>query len=102
LRDNVFSFYHRKRIGITARNVTSHPIVDFCYAGLNYQVEHHLFPGMPRKNLKEAQRIIKAFCQEHSIAYYETTVLQSYREILLFLHQVGAPLRSKPVEIHQP
>ncbi len=91
-----------RRQVLTARNVTSHPIVDFCYAGLNYQVEHHLFPSMPRKNLKEAQRIIKAFCEEHSIDYYETTVAQSYREILSFLHQIGAPLRSKPVEVHQP
>ncbi len=82
-----------RRQVLTARNVTSHPIVDFCYAGLNYQVEHHLFPSMPRKNLKEAQRIIKAYCGEHSIVYYETTVVQSYREILSFLHSVGAPLR---------
>ena len=83
-----------RRQVLTARNVTSHPIVDFCYAGLNYQVEHHLFPTMPRKNLKEAQRVIQVFCKEHSIAYYETTVLQSYREILSFLHQIGASLRS--------
>ena len=83
-----------RRQVLTARNVTSHPIIDFCYAGLNYQVEHHLFPSMPRNNLKEAQRVIQTFCKERSIAYYETTVLQSYREILAFLHQVGASLRS--------
>ena len=82
-----------RRQVLTARNVTSHPIVDFCYAGLNYQVEHHLFPSMPRKNLKEAQHIIKAYCKQHSIVYYETTVVQSYREILDFLHSIGASLR---------
>ncbi len=82
-----------RRQVLTARNVTSHPIVDFCYAGLNYQVEHHLFPSMPRNNLKEAQCIIKAYCEQHSIVYYETTVVQSYREILDFLHSIGASLR---------
>jgi fatty acid desaturase len=82
-----------RRQVLTARNIVSHPIVDFCYAGLNYQVEHHLFPSMPRNNLKKAQCIIKAYCQEHAIAYYETSVLQSYREILSFLHAVGASLR---------
>ena len=82
-----------RRQVLTARNVTSHPIVDFCYAGLNYQVEHHLFPSMPRNNLKEAQRIIKAYCEKRSIVYYETTVVQSYHEILDFLHSIGVSLR---------
>jgi fatty acid desaturase len=82
-----------RRQVLTARNIVSHPIVDFCYAGLNYQVEHHLFPSMPRNNLKKAQRIIRGYCKEHSIIYYETSVLRSYREILSFLHAVGAPLR---------
>ena len=86
-----------RRQVITARNVSSHPFNDFWYGGLNYQIEHHLFPSMPRNNLKAAQRIIKAFCQEHEIAYYETSVGQSYREILTFLHEIGAPLRSRPV-----
>ncbi len=78
----------------TARNVKAHPVTDFWYGGLNYQIEHHLFPSMPRNRLKEAQRLIKTFCQEHAIPYYETSMLESYREILQHLHQVSAPLRS--------
>jgi fatty acid desaturase len=84
-----------RRQVITARNVTSHPFNDFWYGGLNYQIEHHLFPSMPRNNLKEAQKIIRAYCASRSIAYYETTMVQSYREILTYLHQIGAPLRQK-------
>jgi fatty acid desaturase len=84
-----------RRQVITARNVTSHPFNDFWYGGLNYQIEHHLFPSMPRNNLKEAQQIIRAFCLERSISYYETSMVQSYKEILSFLHQIGAPLRQK-------
>jgi len=94
LEKNTSLDFLRRQV-LTARNVTSHPIIDFCYAGLNYQVEHHLFPSMPRKNLKEAQRIIKAYCEQHKVIYYETTVFQSYREILFFLHSIGAPLRRK-------
>jgi fatty acid desaturase len=78
---------------LTSRNVVAHPVTDFWYGGLNYQIEHHLFPRLPRNKLKEAQPIIKRFCQDHSIAYHETGVLQSYREILQHLHEVGAPLR---------
>ncbi|MGH2507321.1 MAG: fatty acid desaturase family protein, partial [Ktedonobacteraceae bacterium] len=68
------------------------------YGGLNYQVEHHLFPSMPRNNLKKAQKLVKVYCQEHAIAYYETSAVQSFREILQFLHQVSAPLRIPQVQ----
>ena len=42
--------------------------------------------------------IVKDFCRAHSIAYHETGVLRSYREILQHLHEVGAP-RSKESEV---
>jgi len=80
---------------LTSRNVKAHPLTDFWYGGLNYQIEHHLFPTMPRNRLKEAQHIVKAYCEQHSIPYHETGVLQSYREILGYLHEVSAPLRSE-------
>ena len=90
-RDSKVDFLRRQVL--TSRNVVAHPITDFWYGGLNYQIEHHLFPRMPRNKLGEAQPIIRSFCQEHSIGYHETGVLQSYKEILKHLHAVGAPLR---------
>ena len=82
-----------RRQVLTARNVQGHPITDMWYGGLNYQIEHHLFPSMPRNNLKEAQIVVKAFCEDHAIPYYETNVAQSVKEILQHLHQESAPLR---------
>ncbi|HEU5228490.1 MAG TPA: fatty acid desaturase [Ktedonobacteraceae bacterium] len=78
---------------LTSRNVKSHPLTDFWYGGLNYQIEHHLFPGMPRNNLSVARHIIMAFCQEHHIPYTEVSFFQSYKDILQHLHEVSAPLR---------
>lgn len=78
---------------LTARNVFGHPITDLWYGSLNYQIEHHLFPNMPRLNMRRAQPIVKQFCAERGIDYYETSFLQSYRELLGFLNEVGAPLR---------
>ena len=89
--DSQADFLHRQVL--TSRNVTAHPITDFWYGGLNYQIEHHLFPRLPRNKLREAQAIVRDFCQRHAIDYHETSVLQSYREILQHLHAVGAPLR---------
>jgi fatty acid desaturase len=82
------------RQALTARNVHPHPVTDFWYGGLNYQIEHHLFPTLARNKLREAHVIIKRFCEEHEISYYQTSVLGSYREIVAYLHEVSAPLRS--------
>jgi len=80
---------------LTARNVTGSPLIDFWYGGLNFQIEHHLFPTMPRNKLRRARPLIKAFCEQRNIAYCETSMLQSYKDILHFLHAVSAPLREE-------
>ncbi len=85
-----------RRQVLTSRNVVGNPVADFWYGGLNYQIEHHLFPSMPRNKLKEAQPIVQAFCEERSISYAESGAFRSNVEILQFLHQVSAPLRRAP------
>ncbi|HLY32241.1 MAG TPA: acyl-CoA desaturase [Ktedonobacterales bacterium] len=82
-----------RRQTLTARNVHANPLTDFWYGGLNYQIEHHLFPTMPRGRLAHAQPIIRAYCEQHGVSYHETGIFQSYREILTSLHVVGASLR---------
>ena len=84
---------------LTARNVKAHPITDFWYGGLNYQVEHHLFPSMARNQLREAQVIIHQFCRDLDISYHETSMFHSYVEILEYLHLVSAPLRQKKLTV---
>ncbi len=94
-KDNPLDFLHQQVL--TSRNVKASLFTDFWYGGLNYQIEHHLFPTMPRNRLKEAQQIVKAFCKEHSIAYHETGMLQSYREILHSLHEISVSLLAEKV-----
>jgi fatty acid desaturase len=92
-KDEVMDFLRLQVL--TARNVRAHPITDFWYGGLNYQVEHHLFPSMARNQLREAQAIIRKFCNDQQITYYETGMFNSYVEILDYLHVVSAPLRRR-------
>jgi fatty acid desaturase len=87
---------------LTARNVRAHPCIDFWYAGLNYQIEHHLFPSIPRNNLTELQEIVRAFCASRCIPYYETSMLQSYREILQSLAEVSASVRNESSPLLSP
>ena len=51
------------------------------FAGLDLQVEHHLFPSMPRFNYPKAQKFVKEYCKENNIRYYETSWFGSMKEI---------------------
>jgi fatty acid desaturase len=82
-----------RRQVLTSRNVRGGWWVDLLLGGLNYQIEHHLFPNMPRPNLRKAQRLVFEYCQEHHISYTQTSLVGSYRAALGYLHALGAPLR---------
>jgi fatty acid desaturase len=83
---------------LTSRNVAGSRLVDFVLGGLNYQIEHHLFPNMPRPNLRRAQPLIRAFCQQHGLPYTEASLFGSYAQAIRHLHAVGAPLRPAVAE----
>jgi fatty acid desaturase len=87
-----------RRQVLTSRNVRGSRLVDFLLGGLNYQIEHHLFPNMPRPNLRRAQPLIRAFCQQHGLPYSEASLFGSYAEAVRHLHTVGAPLRPAVAE----
>jgi fatty acid desaturase len=78
---------------LTSRNIRSSHVHDFLYGGLNYQIEHHLFPFLRQDQLARAQAIVRPFCLERGVRYHETGILQSLREIFGHLHQVGESLR---------
>jgi fatty acid desaturase len=84
-----------RRQVLTTRNVRPHPLVDFWYGGLNYQIEHHLFPGMPRNQLGHARRLVREFCAAERIPYRETGIVVAYREVMEDLRRVSAPLRAR-------
>ena len=82
----------RKQV-LTSRNVTGGPFITFLMGGLNYQVEHHLFPSMPRPHLARAAALVRAHCEEHRLPYTEATLLESYGIVVRYLNQVGLAAR---------
>lgn len=84
-----------RRQVLTTRNVRGGLFVDIALGGLNYQIEHHLFPSMPTPHLRLAQPIVRAYCAEIGLPYYETGLVASWAEALRHLHAVGAPLRGR-------
>ena len=83
-----------RRQVLTSRNVRGGLLTDFALGGLNYQIEHHLFPSMPRSCLRHAQPFVRAHCAALGVPYCETSLLGSYRAALGHLHAIGAPLRA--------
>ena len=82
----------RKQV-LTSRNIIGGRFVDLALGGLNYQIEHHLFPRMPRANLRHAQPLIREFCRAQGLTYTETGLFESYGRALRHLRAVSAPAR---------
>jgi fatty acid desaturase len=80
---------------LTSRNVRGGPLTDFALGGLNYQIEHHLFPSMPRPNLRRSQPLVAAFCQQHGLPYCHTSLAASYAQALRHLNTNGKLVRAR-------
>ena len=93
LSDEEEKDYLRRQV-LTSRNVRGGRLTDWLLGGLNYQVEHHLFPSMPRPNLRRAQPLVERFCAERGVRYVETGLFESYALVLRHLHEVGEPARA--------
>lgn len=83
-----------RRQVLMSRNVTGGRFVHFALGGLNYQVEHHLFPNMPRPNLRRAQPLVHRHCQRYDIPYTATSLPASYRIVVRYLNNVGLSARN--------
>ena len=82
-----------RRQVLMSRNVRGGLWVDFALGGLNYQIEHHLFPSMPRPNLRYARPIVRAYCAEHKVSYAEVGLWEAYRIVVGYLNNVGLRAR---------
>jgi fatty acid desaturase len=83
-----------RRQVLTSRNVRGGWLTDFALGGLNYQIEHHLFPSMPRPNLRRSQPLVRAFCAQLGVPYCEASLGGSYAQVVRYLHAVGWPDRA--------
>ena len=85
-----------RRQVLTSRNVRGGWLTDTALGGLNYQIEHHLFPAMPRPNLRRSQALVSEFCRQHGLPYCQASLAGSYAQALRHLNTVGRPSSSAP------
>ena len=77
----------------TSRNIAGGWWATALMGGLNYQIEHHLFPSMPRPNLRAARALVREHCRTHDVPYTETSLLRSYAIVVGYLNRVGLAAR---------
>jgi fatty acid desaturase len=75
-----------RRQVLTSRNVRGGWLTDLALGGLNYQIEHHLFPSMPRPNLRRSQALVAAFCEQKGLPYCQSSLAGSYAQALRHLN----------------
>ena len=85
-----------RRQVITARNISGGRLTTFMLGGLNYQIEHHLFPSMPRPNLRRAQVLVRDFCAAAGLGYREDNFADSFRQVIQHLREAGAAPGRQP------
>ncbi|KUF95560.1 hypothetical protein AM588_10006188 [Phytophthora nicotianae] len=66
----------------TTRNITPGFFMDWFCGGLNYQIEHHLFPMMPRHNLQKVNPLVKSLCKEYGVRFHETGFYRGLVEVV--------------------
>jgi fatty acid desaturase len=74
---------------LTSRNITGGWWMTILMGGLNHQVEHHLFPNMPRPHLARAREIVREHCLQHDVPYTETSLPAAWKRVIRHLNVVG-------------
>lgn len=73
----------------TTMDVACPQWLDFFHGGLQFQAIHHLFPRIPRHNLRQAQKLVQGFCKEVGIPYALYGFVDGNKEVLGRLGEVG-------------
>ncbi|MFG6402808.1 MULTISPECIES: fatty acid desaturase family protein [unclassified Microbacterium] len=82
----------------TSRNVRGGWWATALMGGLNYQVEHHLFPSMARPHLAKAREIVIEYCKTFDVPYTETSLIKSYGIVIEYLNRVGLAAGGDPFD----
>ena len=78
-----------RRQVLMSRNITGGPLMSVFMGGLNYQVEHHLFPSMARPHLRKIAPLVAAHCRAEGVPYTQTNLFAAYRHVIGYLNTVG-------------
>ncbi|XP_045430026.1 acyl-CoA (8-3)-desaturase isoform X1 [Pipistrellus kuhlii] len=70
-------------------NVHESAFNDWFSGHLNFQIEHHLFPTMPRHNYHKVAPLVRSLCAKHGIEYQSKPLLTAFADIVHSLKESG-------------
>nr|WPT09940.1 front end desaturase B [Namalycastis rhodochorde] len=74
---------------MSTRNIRSSFFNDWFSGHLNFQIEHHMFPTMPRHNYHKVQPLVKSLCKKHNLPYIEKPMITAFADIVSSLKKSG-------------
>jgi len=80
--------FFRRQV-LLSRNISGGRAASLAMGGLNYQIEHHLFPSMPRPSLRKVRPVVQAFCAQRHINYSEVSIFRAWAIVAGYLNRVG-------------
>jgi len=76
---------------VTGRNYESGAFFDWLHGGLEYQIEHHIYPRMPVYSLPRCkEEFVRPFCKKWGIAYSSTGFWHAIYDCWCILADVGS------------
>ncbi len=79
------------QIKTTANFATGNKLISWLVGGLNFQIEHHLFPKISHVHYPSIRPIVMAVCQEYQLNYIEyPTMGKAIRGHVRFLRELGS------------
>lgn len=89
-KGNISQEWAIHQINTTANFATRSRVFFWLLGGLNFQVEHHLFPRISHVHYPQISRFVKETCQKYGIIYHEhRTLLQAFVSHLIHLRRLG-------------
>lgn len=80
------------QVRTTANFAPDNLLVNWFVGGLNYQIEHHLFPRISHVHYPALSKIVQQTCQEHGIPYNTyPTLFSSIASHFRMMRELGKP-----------
>jgi linoleoyl-CoA desaturase len=85
------------QIATTANFATQSKVMTWLVGGLNFQIEHHLFPRIAHVHYPEVSKIVRQVCEERGIAYVEHKTFR--KAVLAHIHHLKTMAKVRPEPI---
>eukprot|EP00934_Nitzschia_sp_Nitz4_P007290 Nitzschia sp. Nitz4//scaffold336_size18528//7946//9457//NITZ4_FADS//-1//CDS//3329548301//7280//frame0 len=78
----------------TSLDVDCHPLADWFHFGLQFQTTHHIYPALPRPNLRRVSSRIREVCKKHDIKYYSLPFFPALYQTVQVLYETAMLART--------